>query len=253
MPVLECLRRSRWRFEERPRGHHTDHQQRWPFLGRTNQRGTSRRRYLSEHAGLCSCRRLHHPHDCERRANWVARTVPQPVTQLGGVSCPSKNVCVAVGGAISGEADSVDFATTPNGGRTWKAELAAYGTGADFSNVSCPSTKECFAAGGDILATKNAGTTWVDQTANLPAVFLAVSCPSTTECFAVGTSSAASDVIYTTENGRSWEQRLSIARTGPVALNGVSCPSVKDCIAVGGSVIVATKNAGATWEKFSRR
>ena len=98
----------------------------------------------------------------------------------------------------SGEQGSVDFAVTTNGGKTWKARVAAYGTGADFSGVSCPSTQECFAVGGDILATKNGGATWADQTAVLQALFLAVSCPSSNECFAVGTSSAANDVIYAT-------------------------------------------------------
>jgi photosystem II stability/assembly factor-like uncharacterized protein len=184
---------------------------------------------------------------------WVTRKVPQPVTELGGVSCPSKDVCLAVGGATSGEQGSVDFAVTTNGVKTWKARVAAYGTGADFSGVSCPSTQECFAVGGDILATKNGGATWADQTAVLQALFLAVSCPSSNACFAVGTSSFANDVIYaTTKGGRAWKQSLSMARSGPIALNGVSCHSTKDCVAVGGSVIVETTNAGATWERSGR-
>lgn len=90
----------------------------------------------------------------------------------------------------------------------------------------------------------------------------ALSCPTVRRCWAVGIAGpnatarpGSSTVIVATKNGgRTWRAQHVAGGSIP-ELNGVSCPTPKDCVAVGSNgaslpgsgVVVATTNAGATW------
>ena len=152
--------------------------------------------------------------------------LPEPVINLGGVSCPTVSWCVAVGeysAAGSGASSSgqvLGLLLTYSGG-TWTAAQAplpaeAAGTSAvTMTGVSCASVSSCVAVGyysgisdapetAGLLLTDSGGT-WTAATAPVPAD--ALTAPSTAE-----------DAIPGAE------------------LTGVSCVSASSCVAVGGYV-----------------
>jgi hypothetical protein len=122
-----------------------------------------------------------------------------PTGPLVGVSCPTENVCIAVGGQGTPAAASWD-------GTTWTTQavpLPAGNNGGQLSSVSCTSATDCTAvgywtdnAGPDAvpdltLAEHWDGTTWtIEPTPNpnnpVDAYLSGVSCTAPTSCTAVG-------------------------------------------------------------------
>jgi photosystem II stability/assembly factor-like uncharacterized protein len=90
----------------------------------------------------------------------------------------------------------------------------------------------------------------------------ALSCATARRCWAVGVASpnaaglpgSATVIVATKDGGRTWREQRVTGGSIP-QLSGVSCPTLTDCIAVGSDggslpgsgVVVATTNAGATW------
>jgi hypothetical protein len=104
----------------------------------------------------------------------------QPNTQLAAISCPSKEVCVAVGNS-----SRQPIVRTTNAGATWSSP-APGGTGANYVAVSCASTTACQAAGTQGAVSTADGTTW--GAAMLPAAVLEVTgiaCPTAGQCSGV--------------------------------------------------------------------
>ncbi|MDA8342693.1 MAG: sialidase family protein, partial [Actinomycetota bacterium] len=66
---------------------------------------------------------------------WTSQSVPNGVTQLAAVSCPSTTSCVAVGSAIL---------TSTDGGVTWTSQSVPSGV-TQLAGAACPSTTSCVA------------------------------------------------------------------------------------------------------------
>ncbi|MHB8190082.1 MAG: WD40/YVTN/BNR-like repeat-containing protein [Ferrimicrobium sp.] len=192
-----------------------------------------------------------------------------PAWTLENISCPSTDVCYAVGSnGGTGSSEGVTLKTT-NGGSTWIPGNVPPDT-PFLSDISCPSTTVCYAVGfnglfepSDVITTTNGGATWTSQSvpSSVKGGLLSISCASSTSCIAVGGFSgmagSATSAVGTTDGGATWNIVNLPAKTTP--LENISCPSTTVCYAVGSASkastsgegyvneVIATNNGGATW------
>ena len=185
---------------------------------------------------------------------WTEPSPPAGVALLTGtgVSCPSTQDCVAVGGGYGYGAQT--FVTT-DGGTTWRVVQTL--SHREFESVSCPTTLACVAVGetlhrardvGVAEVSSDGGSTWsrVRLPRKTPRLW-GVTCVSTRSCVAVG---ERGDTLTSADGGTTW--RGTVAPGDDEALQSVSCGSPSHCVAVGqGSsndgVIATTSDGGATW------
>lgn len=181
---------------------------------------------------------------------WAIQRTPvarHQSAELGSVSCPTSQVCTAIG--TSG---STVRAWRWNGER-WSIQRIPRTSGPAEGGVSCPSRRICTA----VAASDNPppaawrwnGTKWSTQpTPAVPytsAALRSVSCTSGRACVAVGAGSFQEDppspenleTLAERWNGTKW----AIQRTpnpGQLSeLSDVSCPSSRVCVAVGGYTV----------------
>jgi photosystem II stability/assembly factor-like uncharacterized protein len=114
-------------------------------------------------------------------------------TQFNAVSCPSVQVCVAVG---SSPLQSV--VRTENGGATWVTQVHEESGGqSSFLSVSCGSKEACEAGGSATsVGTKDGGNSW--STVSLPSPLTkmtGISCASPMACTGVATGESAAPSI----------------------------------------------------------
>jgi hypothetical protein len=163
---------------------------------------------------------------------------------FNGVSCPTANKCVAVGGDNS--LDGV-ASVSNDGGSTWSQGALAAGE-PDLFGVDCPSATECVAVGrGASVKSTDGGATWKSVSlTSQNTTLLSVSCPNTTLCVSVGVSPSTGgpyggDLLVSNNGGTSWSSASLPASAG--ALGSVDCPSATFCVAVGASIVVSTDGA----------
>jgi hypothetical protein len=187
-------------------------------------------------------------------------TGPAPVeafeVRLTGMSCASRNLCVALGGDLY---DTPPLSQVWNG-KKWQAKAFANPPGVDqvdvVRSVSCPRPGFCLAVGywfedfehgktGTLAEVWN-GSRW--RAVNSPSggqdiSFNAVSCITSTDCMVIGSqqrSGSAVQLIADRWNGRRW-QLMQLPGTfsdqlwtgfvlGP---SDISCPTANSCMAVG--------------------
>lgn len=173
-------------------------------------------------------------------------------TFLEGVSCPSRDVCVAVGGLKPRHGLETTLAELWNGTR-WTIQPTRSPNkrvSASFSGVSCPTATDCIAVGyfqtRRVVATPLAagwnGHRWRIMHAPNPArasfaYLRGVSCTSPRFCVAVGYFGVlghSGKTLVERWNGRRW--RIQHVPPSPFGstLAGVSCSSRVSCVAVGG-------------------
>jgi hypothetical protein len=108
-----------------------------------------------------------------------------------GVSCPSSELCVAVGATPGGSGKVVFTSTNPTGGAAaWSGTTLESGSSVPaFSAVSCPSVSFCVAVGGGEVFTSTNPTggaaAWSGPLQVDTHPLTAVSCPSESFCAAV--------------------------------------------------------------------
>jgi len=210
---------------------------------------------------------------------WTAETVKLPAATFGGalfgVSCRSRQSCLAVGEYFRQNDDTGALAEAWNGS-TWtaaKPPVPAGATSVALSGISCVTSVDCVAVGSYVrddtavgLAETWNGHHWSDVPVKLAAGRVGgdldgVSCTSPKSCVAVGSYGLPSaDEIALAEswNGKSWTAVRPPAPTGntSAALDGVSCTSPTNCIAVGwytkanGSLGFAESWNGRKWTRF---
>ncbi len=188
-------------------------------------------------------------------SGWTIQPTPNPAgaqsTFLSSVSCPSRTVCIAVGGSTTRGRGTL-LAERWNGAK-WALQSTpkpANRMSASFSSVACPSANVCIAVGSFTARTATAttlaarwnGRAWTIQRTRNPAHATAaylrgVSCPSPRFCIAVGyfdTLGHPGVTLAERWNGTDWAiQRLPSSAFGST-LAGVSCSSRVSCVAVGG-------------------
>ncbi len=153
---------------------------------------------------------------------------------LSAVSCPSKQVCVAVG-AENGSGRALIERRVRG---VWSQDAVPPGAASDLSGVSCVSQTFCAAVGiGTNAALHWDGSEWqIDRTPPPAHELSAISCTSRSFCIAVGQSYAGSGghaaSLVIRWNGHGWS--LQHMPGEQVNLLGVSCTAPTACIAVGG-------------------
>lgn len=197
--------------------------------------------------------------------SWSVQSVPLPggieSSYLGGISCTSSTMCVAVGYYRYEESDK-DLIESWDGEK-WIVDSAPEGS--SWSDVSCSSAAECTAVGneegGTVTAARWKGSTWTSESVPLPAgaergdeSLDGVVCVSSTSCTAVGAygPSGETRLPYAVAwSGSHWELQ-SVPNSGGTftVLSGVSCTALKECTAVGSSTPKAFRSATLA-ERFS--
>lgn len=186
---------------------------------------------------------------------WTVRAVSPLVLPLEGVSCPSRDDCVAVGwgGAVL---------TTSDGGQSWTAHSARALADA-LEGVDCSTIRRCIAVGEGastglpalIIATTDGGATWHSQ--KIPHGVTGVggvTCLSALRCWVVGGAGRYGTVLQTTDGGAAWT-RETLPHHGIDYLYTITCRSAVHCSAggvrtpLGGGVLVETSNGGKTWSR----
>ncbi len=171
---------------------------------------------------------------------WSVQSVPSPAgatsVSLNGISCPSAELCIAVGGSSLGT-----LAEKWNG-TAWSIQTTRSRAAGDVLNsVSCVARTACEAVGGSgkgAVAEAWNGRKWTGQATprSSGASFASVWCASASNCVAVGANN--SGPIAAGWNGKRWKLQPGLPkhRVGdslPVALTGVWCGSTRSCTAVG--------------------
>jgi len=180
-------------------------------------------------------------------ASWALPTVLVD-DSLTGVSCPSTQVCVAVG-------LNANVASTTDGGATWHVTNVSTGTNLNmFVGVSCPSTLICYAAtqGGLLFRSTDGGRSWAKRS-SFPFNFRGLDCPTTTVCYVVSPQIGQSVVETTIDGGARWSR----STLSGVLVWSISCTDKSHCVGVGtchsifyciGFQAVVTTDAGKTWQ-----
>jgi hypothetical protein len=209
---------------------------------------------------------------------WRLRLTPNPVgatrSQLVGVSCPSRNFCLAVGYS-SIRAGAFAALTERWDGRHWSILRSPRPPGAQvavLSAISCASRRHCTAVGyfdnrvgvALPLAERWNGRGWSVQRPPLPASaafgdLVGVSCASRTSCAAVGSfADTNGNQLGLAErwDGTRWSTQAAQDPPSAVAvdLKGISCTSPIACTAVGSlaspsgnSATLAERWDGTAW------
>lgn len=182
-------------------------------------------------------------------SSWVMTPIPVPPgaqsARLVGVSCTSRNACIAVGQALGRT-----LAERWNGSR-WAIQPTPRPRGSNpsgLASVSCTSPAFCLAVGGTLVESWD-GRVWSIQSAALPVVsgepgLSDVSCAARTACVAVGEYRQNPDDVGTALplvewwDGRMWSLQATPAPPDVLwaYLTGVSCASRTACMAVGTEV-----------------
>jgi hypothetical protein len=178
-------------------------------------------------------------------------------TDVTGVACGAKNMCIAVG-SYQVNSSSGDFPNTWSAlwnGKTWKLLVTptpASSSSSTLNAVSCANSSSCFAIGnynfGGIVPTNPLferwnGSVWTVQTGPTPVgaqrvTLNGISCAGDNVCIAVGGYSVTtqnSDVLTLAVkwNGSKWQIQSTPTPAGTlVVLSGVSCAASKSCTAV---------------------
>jgi hypothetical protein len=162
---------------------------------------------------------------------------PRPIDvggSLTAVSCPSRELCVAVDKSGRAVVSIDPAAASP----LWTGASIDFGTA--IASVSCASPSLCVAvdAAGHALTSAHpsgGASAWTRTTIDESAshelrALTGVSCPTSSLCVAV--DAAGNALVTTTPTTGGWKA-LDIA--GSAALHGVSCASASLCVAVDGA------------------
>ncbi|MGN6201114.1 MAG: hypothetical protein ACTHNY_01740 [Solirubrobacterales bacterium] len=206
-----------------------------------------------------------------RAADWRGITLPMPDeihSKLLGMSCPSPDLCVAVG-----ETSVVATSTHPgDGASAWHSDRLnvdtvgsepGRGLQSTLYSVSCPSERLCVAVTFDgyvVTSTNPTGGTGAWQPADVDGSgrdthLMAVSCPTEHLCVAVsGERNTAGKILTSTDptGGPGAWSELQLDET--LDLRGVSCGTPTLCVAVAesGRMLVSSNPSGgaSAWREI---
>ncbi len=163
---------------------------------------------------------------------------------LRGVSCVSRNSCLAAGYQQNAQGGVYPFSIATNDGAKW-TQLPPGKVAGALMSVSCTAPGRCAALGVDgnfntlLSTTINNGVAWSvlskAATGGATAAF-ALTCSTTTQCVAVGDMKAGKGGVWVSVNaGATWTASKSTVllsgRSASLSLSTVSCSSVTNCVA----------------------
>ncbi len=212
-------------------------------------------------------------------SSWETRQLGGEAAEslLFGVSCPSAQLCVAVG-----RNNTVATSTDPAGdASSWNATFVGAGSfdtgpgggfynGGQIRGVSCPTTQLCVAVSFEGLiytSTNPTGGASAWTTTDLAGAgpnthFYGVSCPSPNFCAAAAGGAKVVTSTNPTGGASAWS---TTQLEGPLELRGISCLSTALCVAVGdngsritpqptdaGEILSSTNPLGGSWQRAER-
>jgi len=179
---------------------------------------------------------------------WIWENPLPQGNSLNAVSCPSLDVCFAVGDLETILTSTNVHTISP----TFSGQNPPIPKGGPVTlrGISCPSTTVCYAVGdrGAILKTDN-GTTWFFQPSGASVNLRDISCSDTSTCFAVGDFN---EVLMTQNGGGGWSP-IPFGQTGD-SLSSISCQptsGVPVCFAVGALIGGSTGKVAKVFFSFN--
>jgi hypothetical protein len=182
-------------------------------------------------------------------STFTLQTLPDQISRLTAISCPTPQVCLAVG---------TNVVSTTDGGQTWRTfDGTPGGLTSPFRMVTCAAADWCVGVGqggtGATLArtTTDGGQTWSSMRLPVTRGVDGISCPAPGTCTLI----AGAEIFATTDGGTSWNQEVPPSGEG---LSAVSCSTTSACVIVGGSTSTSdrisatwTSDGGKTWNRGS--
>jgi hypothetical protein len=195
---------------------------------------------------------------------WTSDASP-PYEVAGSVACTS-SYCVSAGEGL---------ALSSDGGQTWTIKGISGGASALLSISCTTSGTSCLAVStntegmstptlpGQLVVSTNSGSTWTNESTNLPAstaTIQTISCGGSTDCVTVGPSPSDDGTFIgasTVNNGGAWTYLSGGSGFTPsqvaeqVPFPDVACGSSTSCVVVSGNssgpAVAHTGNAGGFW------
>jgi photosystem II stability/assembly factor-like uncharacterized protein len=201
--------------------------------------------------------------------SWTAQPLTlTPAPALTAISCPSAQLCMAVG--LSGAGTAGVVLTTGDAGSTWAT--AAVPTGAVVvTSVVCASAKDCTIIASDGTTFWSAhstdfGQTW-EREGDLPPGFSGardLSCAAGAACLVTGFTATTAGhgqgaIAISTDGGVTWA--AAAVPTGTGLLQGAACATISSCLAVGSTsstvsavvpaqgALLTSDDGGHTWAR----
>jgi photosystem II stability/assembly factor-like uncharacterized protein len=234
--------------------------------------------------------------------SWTLDPLPAGPSQIFRLSCPTTTTCVGLATASAIFKTFIPFPPyvgtrfliTTDGGARFTASASP--PGESMFSLSCPTARDCVAVGtrdrdrsaryvnepGVVAITHDGGASWSSGT--LPqnqGLFPPITCVDTSHCYTLGQFVAvrfqgsffpASDLLASTDGGRTWAVRRLPASVHDPQLGDLACPSDRTCYASGSEnlfklvnggisplpgrpgispVVVITHDAGLTWSRVT--
>jgi photosystem II stability/assembly factor-like uncharacterized protein len=195
-------------------------------------------------------------------ASWAASgaspAAAPALAGLGGVSCPTAEVCFAIGGEAGfPQGEGVIIGTT-DGGSVWNVLGQPAGSHI-FYGITCPAAAHCKVAGigpadaGTVYTTRDGGSVWAKDPVELGSEpFLAIACHTPKTCEAGGTG--VQQLMYgTSDGGKTWSSQLVPDLS---MVDGLACSAALVCVASGydgarsslpTAAIARTTDGGSQW------
>jgi photosystem II stability/assembly factor-like uncharacterized protein len=180
---------------------------------------------------------------------WSTQASYPAVPGISDISCPSTQVCYAVGYNSSG---TPDLYQTIDTGQDWTyATLPAAAGG----TIACPSTSTCYVGGpADVLVTQDGGQSWTDRSLPANDFEVQLACTTTSTCYVLAFDLTGYALLVTTDAGATWSAAglpaAASVDAGPGA--ALACPATGECLLAGddgngNAAILATNDSGGTW------
>lgn len=164
---------------------------------------------------------------------------------VGGVSCPSSSLCVAV------DSGNVVTSSNPTGGPADWA-MANVDSSNDVEGVSCPSISLCVAVdhfGNVATSTNPTGGPSAWTVTNLEGIGVSslfrIFCPSSELCIATSEQIRgdwAYPILVTSTDPTGGPAAWKVTQVADPGVVGLSCPSITLCVAVGGNDVSTSTN-----------
>jgi hypothetical protein len=210
---------------------------------------------------------------------WKLQHTPEPpgatFIRLSRVSCPARNVCVAVGASGSSALRHQTLIVRWIGHK-WRIQESpnpARSTSAELDGVSCTSARACMAVGTATTSTSTKsfaerwnGSRWSEERLPTPAHSLyarlrGISCAAPDICTAVGSAGyEVNGSIHELPLAERWQGhkwRIQVGKRPPgstsSAFTAVSCPSRKVCVGVGSYLPTGADTVQRLVERWSGR
>ena len=191
-----------------------------------------------------------------KTGNGTGQASPILGANLVDVACATTNLCAAVGIGFDPKSETAPFASSSDGGLSWRSDNSSGPANTKLTSVACGPTG-CLAVGRSLLGALvfrlgSGSTSWSPATKpTASALAEATACAARRWCAAIYSDATHRWMATTLDNGATWRMGSDLPLgNGPVFR--LNCTDASHCIASGTDAqghgsITATSDGGATW------